>query len=193
MTTTEQTWLVLEYFADPNLKDTTGNTALHYACKANNRGIILTLLLFGANPDIPNNEEKKPFELSSYRKEDEIDPILEKINKYKIHFISLTRKRRNRLKKIFDDIDNDQSKSITDYKLKSFNEWLNGETEEEAIIDARLFMENAKLFKTEEILYEEFIIAMAAIVYNYKIKAIDEFIDKYRELSKTKKRKNDDF
>jgi hypothetical protein len=116
LTNTDHIWILLEYFADPNVKDQEmGRTALHYACKLNNRGMILALLLFGANPEIHDNEEKKAFELSNISIE-EFEQIMEKINKYKIHFVQLTRKRRKHLKYIFDAIDLG-TKSIDENKL----------------------------------------------------------------------------
>lgn len=114
---TDCVWIILEFFADPNVKDNLGNTALHYAFKNENKPMILALLLFGANPEIVNNEDKKPIDFSKMTK-DEIDPILEKIAKFKIHFLQFTRKRRKKLRYLFEFIDNDSSKTIGEHKLK---------------------------------------------------------------------------
>jgi hypothetical protein len=143
--------IILEYSADPNIKDFLGNTALHYACKNNNRGLILSLLLFGADSEIANEEEKKPFDYTTYRDE-EIDSLKEIIKRYRYLFLQLTRKRRNKLRKIFDFIDVDSSKTIGDYKLKCFNEWLNNDGNEAlAQQDAKIFIDETKLFKSEEV------------------------------------------
>jgi ankyrin repeat protein len=148
----DNAWIILEYFADPNIKDFIGNTALHYACKNNNRSLILSLMLFGADTDIVNEEEKKPFDYTTYRDE-EIDALKEIVKRYKLIFIQLTRKRRNKLRKIFDFIDVDSSKTLGDYKLKCFNEWLNNDGNEGlAQQDAKVFIEETKLFKSEEVL-----------------------------------------
>lgn len=117
VTNTDHMWVLLEYFADPNIKDNSGNTALHYACKNNQKGMILALLIFGANTEIVNLSGKAPFDLINMKQED-IEPIIEKIKKYKFNFIQLTRERRQKLKKIYDEIDNDQIKTINEYKLR---------------------------------------------------------------------------
>ena len=114
---TDSIWLILEFFADLNLKDNLGNTALHYALKTENKHMLIALLLFGANPELANNEEKKPCDMSKFTK-DELDPIVEKITKYKINFMQFTRKRRKKMKSMFDYVDNDSSKTIGEHKLK---------------------------------------------------------------------------
>jgi len=114
---TDVAWLLLEFFADPNLKDSLGCTPLHYALKLENKPMILCLLLFGANTDLTNDEDKKPIEMSKTLTKDEIDPIVEKINKYKIPFLQFTKKRRKKLGKLFEHIDMDSSKTIGDHKL----------------------------------------------------------------------------
>ncbi len=110
-------WILLEYMSDPNCKDKDGNTALHYAFKNNNKPMIIVLLMFGANPDIANEQSLKPYEMNNIKK-DEHDALIEKINKYKFNFLQLGKKTRKKLKKVFDDIDNDGLKTINDYKLK---------------------------------------------------------------------------
>lgn len=114
---TDSIWLILEFFADLNIKDNLGNTAMHYALKAENKHMLIALLLFGANPEIQNNEEKKPVDMSKFTK-DELDPIVEKITKFKVNFLQFTRKRRKKMKSMFDYIDNDSSKTIGEHKLK---------------------------------------------------------------------------
>lgn len=114
---TDVPWFLLEFFADANIKDNSGNTPLHYAFKLENKPLILCLLLFGANPDILSDEDKKPIDLSKFTR-DEFDPIIEKINKYKINFLHFTRKRRKKLRYLFEYIDNDSSKTIGEHKLR---------------------------------------------------------------------------
>ena len=46
--------LLLEKKADPNLKDSKGNTALHIACRANNLELVKLLDRFGAKTKIKN-------------------------------------------------------------------------------------------------------------------------------------------
>src|SRR5690349_18528776 len=72
MQNTDFIWIVLEYFADPNIKDKEfGRTALHYACQANQKGAIIALMLFGAHTDISDNTEAKAFDLiKTINKED---------------------------------------------------------------------------------------------------------------------------
>ena len=114
---TDVAWVLLEYMSDPNCKDKDGNTALHYAFKNNNKSMILLLLMFGANQDAANEQTLKPFEMCNIKKEDH-DVLVDKMNKYKFNFLQLGKKTRKKLKKIFDDIDNDQLRTINDYKLK---------------------------------------------------------------------------
>lgn len=116
MVDTDRLWVVLEFFADPNIKDLENEkTALHYACKAGHKGMILALLLFGAHIDVTDKEEKKPFDHCPTLKED-LEQILEHISKYKPYFIQLTRKRRKVIKDIFDSIDQ-ETKIIDDIKM----------------------------------------------------------------------------
>jgi hypothetical protein len=108
-------------------------------------------MLWGADTEIINEEEKKAFDYTVYRDE-EIDSLKEIIKKFRITFLQLTRKRRNKLRRIFDFIDVDSSKTIGDYKLKCFNEWLNNDGNEGlAQQDAKMFVDEVKLFKTEEV------------------------------------------
>jgi ankyrin repeat protein len=113
----DRLWVVLEYFADPNIKDSENDkTALHYACKQGNKGMILALLMFGAHTDILDKEEKKPFQLCP-NLNDELENTLEHfINKYKTKFLQLTRKRRKMLKKIFESMDQ-ETKLVDEFKL----------------------------------------------------------------------------
>jgi hypothetical protein len=113
---TDYLWVVLEYFCDLNIKDIENEkTALHYACKNMQRGQIACLLLFGANTEIIDKEGKKPFEHCLGIK-DELDHLLEIIEKIKVPFIQLTRKRRKYIKRIFDQIDQ-TTKAIDEGKL----------------------------------------------------------------------------
>lgn len=114
----EYAWVVLEYFAEPNIKDSEDKTALHYACKGSNKSAILTLLFFGAHTDIVDKEGKKPFDHCPQLKE-ELEQITELVEKFKIPFISLTRKRRKYIKKIFDQIDQ-STKFIDEGKLQLY-------------------------------------------------------------------------
>jgi ankyrin repeat protein len=101
---TDIMWVLLEYFADPNIKDKEmERTALHYACKNAFKGMILALLIFGSQTDIIDKDEKQPFELCSFG--EELQKISEKINKLRPFFIQLGRKRRKNLKQIFESID----------------------------------------------------------------------------------------
>lgn len=179
---TDQIWIVLEYFADTNIKDNEGKTALHYACKMNKKEMILVLLLFGANPQLVDDEDKKPFDLLPLR--EDLSHFVERINMIKPFFIQLTRKRRKYLKLIFDEMDQ-STKMIDDLKLASFYQVINGDTEEEAIKDAQLFITQAKLFKSEyeskpSLSFEEFVIAISKIVQNHGMKVVDDLISRFK-------------
>jgi hypothetical protein len=69
--------------------------------------------------------------------------------------------------------------------LFRFNQTINDEPEEKAIEDARLFIDNAKLFKPDyesnkpSILFEEFLFAMVRILQKHNMGVIDALIDKY--------------
>lgn len=195
--TTDYVWILLEYFADPNIREKEwGRTALHLACKNNNKSLVLALLLFGANPEILDNDDKKPLELSTIIVKEEFDKIADSINKIKIHFIQLTRKRRKYLRYIFEYIDLG-TKTVDDQKLTSFNQTINNETEEEAYNDAKLFIDNARVFKSDfdgskpYIVFEEFIIAMAKISQNHGIKKIEEFLERFKAVVGGRRREDD--
>lgn len=116
--TTDNMWVLLEYFADPNIIDKENErTALHYACKNVFRGMILALLIFGAQTHILDKDGKKPFELCSFG--EELEKILEKIKELRPYFIQLGRKRRRNLKKIFESIDLG-TKSIDEARLAGY-------------------------------------------------------------------------
>ena len=101
---TDNMWVILEYFADPNIKDRDfERTALHYACKSSFKGIILALLIFGAQADVVDKDGKKPHHLCSFG--EELEQISLKISMLRPNFIQLGRKRRKNLKEIFDTID----------------------------------------------------------------------------------------
>ncbi len=112
MPNSDYLWVILEFFCDTNVKDSEGDrTALHYACKNQNKGVILSLLMFGASTEMLDKEGKKPFDHCPGIK-DELELCLDIIEKVKIPFIQLTRKRRKYIKKIFDQID--QSTKVID-------------------------------------------------------------------------------
>lgn len=56
--------LLLNYGANPNIKDYEGNTALHLAVKYNYQNIIELLMENRANPNIKNNKRLKPVDLT---------------------------------------------------------------------------------------------------------------------------------
>ena len=105
---TEQMWVLLDYGADPNIRDNEGKTALHHSCIVDRKDMIICLLLFGADTEIEDNEGKKCFD--DYK--DDMSLIKEKIEDIKREFISLTRKRRKFLKYIFDETDKDYGAKI---------------------------------------------------------------------------------
>ena len=181
---TEQMWVLLDYGADPNIRDNEGKTALHHACLVDRKDMIICLLLFGADPEILDNENKKCFE--DYK--DDMSLIREKIDDIKREFIILTRKRRKFLKYIFDETDKDYGakilnvESLTNYYLK-----INKEKEDDARKDATLFIQGARLFKSTDdisITFEEFIVAICRIVKVHGLKVVDDFINKFKEIRK---------
>ena len=181
---TEQMWVHLDYGADPNIKNNESKTALHHTCIVDRKDMMICLLLFGADPEIEDNEGKKCFD--DYK--DDMSLIKEKIYDIKREFISLTRKRRKFLKYIFDETDKDYGakilnvESLTNYYLK-----INKEKEEDAWKDATLFIQGARLFKSTDdisIIFEEFIVAICRIVKVHKMKVIDDFINKFKEIRK---------
>jgi ankyrin repeat protein len=189
LSSTDHLWVLLDYFADPNIKDLDyGMTALHYACKLNKKDMAMALLLFGAKDDLTDNDGKTPFEL--YPNKDNMTTIVESINLIKPQFIQLTRKRRKNLKYIFEEMEQG-SKLIDDSKLASLYQTINNESEDEALKDAQLFISLAKLYRNDyeskpTITFEEFIIAMAKIVQLHGMKVIDQFIEKFKASYKKK-------
>ena len=96
----DSAWILLEYMADPNIKDKEGNTALHYAFKNTNKPLILLYLMFGANPDITNDLSQKAFQVVP-NKNDDMERLFQKINDYKYDFLQLGKKARKRLRNVF--------------------------------------------------------------------------------------------
>ena len=174
---TEQMWVLLDYGADPNIKDNEGKTALHHSC-------IVDRLLFGAEPDIEDNEGKKCFD--EYK--DDMSLIKEKIDDIKREFISLTRKRRKFLKYIFDETDKDYGAKILNIEsLANYYVKINKENIDDARKDALLFIQGARLFKSTDdvsITFEEFIVAICRIVKIHGMKVIDDFINRFKEIRK---------
>lgn len=181
---TEQMWVLLDFFANPDIRDNEGKTALHYAVAVERKDMIICLLLFGANPEIEDNEGRKPFDDSK----DDLGPIIEKVNSIKKEFISLGRKRRKFLKHIFDETDKElNSKLMNEMTLSAFYESINQESTNDALKDAQEFISLAKLIKnpyeeTSNITFEEFIVAICKIVQNHGMKIIDELIERFKKI-----------
>lgn len=102
-------------------------------------------MLFGASNDITNEEGKKPFDM--FNLGEDIAYLNEKVNAYKFYFLQLTRKRRNKLRKVYQFIDTDQGGTIGELNMMTFNIWINDEPEPEARDDARKFIEESSVFK----------------------------------------------
>lgn len=194
----ESVWFCLEFFADPNIQDNDGNTALHYAFTKTNKNYIYVLLLFNADLEIRNKEEnteeingKTPNEKTNLFKEDDYEK-LRKIfdDKLKLVFANLTRQRRDQLREIYNFLDDLKSGLSVD-KLISFNIWLNEDSNEAAKEDANTFMNLAKLFggsSVTEILFEEWIIALTRISKFHGISKIDDLISLFNKLLKSGKK-----
>ena len=146
--------------------------------------MIICLLLFGADPDIEDNEGKKCFD--EYK--DDMSLIKEKIDDIKREFISLTRKRRKFLKYIFDETDKDYGAKILNIEsLANYYVKINKENIDDARKDALLFIQGARLFKSTDdvsITFEEFIVAICRIVKIHGMKVIDDFINRFKEIRK---------
>ena len=149
---TDEIWLILEHLADPNTQDELGNTALHYAVEKMNRPIILTLLLFGADVAIENKESKKPLDMTTNKKHN-LDEVIKRVDEVKVDFFKMGKKRRNRLSKIFFDVDNKigGNKQWNKDMVKRVNKYINGDDDETAREDAEKFIKVARLFKEDEV------------------------------------------
>ena len=189
-TYTEQMWVLLDYGADPNVQDNEGKTALHYAVAVDRKDMIICLLLFGADTEIKDKEDKKPFD----DLKDDSNAILnfkeKTLEDIKREFINLTRKRRKFLKYIFDEIDKEtSSKYLNAFTLGAYYEKINKESNEEAMKDAQSFVIGAKIIKSTyedsgsgNITFEEFIVAICRIVKAHGIKVIDDFINRFKKI-----------
>ena len=69
--------LLLEYGADPNTADGTGNTALAKASIYGNAGTVKLLLEHGADPDIRNNKGQTVFDILKSWYPDKYDKLME--------------------------------------------------------------------------------------------------------------------
>lgn len=187
---TEKMWVLLEFLADPNVQDAERKTPLHYAVAADNKDMILALLMFGANPDLTDKDEKKPFEDNT-----DLESLSEKVVTVKRQFLTLTRKRRKYLKYFFDAIDTFNNKSISAPNLADMYIRINEESMDTAMKDASTFVNHAKISKTfgedNVISYEEFILAICKIIQVHGIKPIDDLIERFKKL-RVKKEDDDD-
>ena len=183
---TEQMWVLLDFFANPDVRDNEGKTPLHYAVMYDRKDMVLCLLLFGANTEIEDNDGKKPFDYESGK--EDLPILLEKVKKIKKEFISLGRKRRKFLKHIFDEVDKElNAKNMSAMTLSVFYEAINQESTNDALKDAQEFIQMAKLIKGFEsdssvIQFEEFIIAICKIVQLHGLKPIDELIERFKKI-----------
>lgn len=187
---TEKMWVLLEFLADPNIQDADRRTPLHYAVAADNKDMILCLLMFGANPDATDKDEKKPFEDNT-----DLEALNERVVAVKREFIMLTRKRRKYLKYFFDAVDTFNNKSIGAANLGDMYIRINEEPMDTAMKDASMFINHAKIIKTfgedNVISYEEFILAICKIIQVHGIKPIDDLIDRFKKLRVKKEDEED--
>lgn len=192
---TEFIWFCLEYFADPNICDKQGNTALHYAFLSPNKQYIYILLLFNSDTKVKNNEGKEPHDLSSSLKKDDLNKIYEDINSVKLIFARLTRQRRDFAKEIFSFIEGGKDmKGVTSQKLAYFNMWLNDDSFSDSQVDANLFFEGCKFPTTSlEINYEEYVFGLSKIANDHGISKIDEYFSLYKHVLATGKKMNSEF
>jgi hypothetical protein len=200
---TEFIWFCLEYFADPNIQDHEGNTALHYAFLKNNKNYIYALLLFNADLEIRNKEEvpdeeiqgKTCYEKVNLFKEDELEKLKLLFNdKIKLTFANLTRHRRDALREVYNFLD-DMKTGVTEEKLFMFNVWLNEDSHEVAKEDAKLFFSIARIggSSVSEIYFEEWMIAMTRIAKFHGMDKIDEFINLFDKAQKSGRKLEDAF
>ena len=193
-------WFTLEYFSDPNIQDSKGNTGLHYAFTKGNRNIIYCLLLFNADLDIKNLEEtdsedekgRTPVEKNlSLFKDRDIEQIKEIIDpELKRVFAMLTRSRRDALREIYNFLD-DLRSGIPEDKLIQFNVWLNNDTHDEAREDAKAFMHAARLpcnGGVSEIFYEEWMVALTRIALEHGLGKVDAFLKLFSEVKSSNKK-----
>ena len=182
---TEQMWVLLDFFASPDIRDNEGKTSLHQAVIADRKDMVICLLLFGANTEIEDNDGKKPFD---YAKNDLL-PLVEKVSSIKREFISLGRKRRKFLKHIFDETDKElNAKNMSAMTLSVFYEAINQESTNDALKDAQEFISLAKIIKgsfdtdSSVIQFEEFMVAICKIVQMHGLKPIDDLIERFKKI-----------
>lgn len=72
----EKAQILIKYKADPNLKDITGRTALHWAAENNNYAICELLLENGAHTNIPNIASEPPLVKPLLRNHEKIVELL---------------------------------------------------------------------------------------------------------------------
>ena len=98
------------------------------------------------------------------------------------------KKRRKFIKHIFDETDKElNSKLMNANTLSVFYEVINQESTSEALKDAEIFIQNAKLIKnpyeeSSTITFEEFIIAICKIVQVHGLGVIDDLIERFKKM-----------
>lgn len=191
---TEKAWILLEFFADPNVVSKEGKTALHYACEEKRKEFQFMLLLFGANPELEDPEGKKPFD----GLEDDRERFLGYVTTYRQTFMFLNRRRRKLLRNIFNKIEangNPGSKLIEVGAIAKYYTDLYGEQikEEDAMVDASNFMNETvknKIDPTEKdtLTFEDFFLSMLKIAHHKGLQTLDQFIGGYKRKHDEEKR-----
>lgn len=197
-------WFCLEYGADPNIQDKEGNTALHHAFNKGSKNYILALLLFNADIEIRNFEPaeiegdppgKTCYEkYNSVLKEEELNKLKEIFDmELKKVFIQLTENRRNKLKEIYNFLDEGEMKTgIAEEKFCNFTFWLNdGMSQEEAREDGKTFFSLSRIIggtNVQEIYLEEWMLSMTRIAKWEGLKAIDNFIQTFEKVRSSGKK-----
>lgn len=200
----DKAWVLLEFFADPNIISGEGKSALDYALEGNKKVFQFLLLLFGAKLHMHDPEKKNEAPVDSEGKKDDkdekeidaerfdkLDGYKKTVDSLKDTFIFLTRKRRKYLRYIFQRMAGNEGDAVDENGLTNYYRELYPMDSNKAEADAHKFMEicgNQKINDDEDksaICFEDFLLAMLKITKVKGIEKLDEFINvflkKYRE------------
>ncbi|MCQ2817316.1 MAG: ankyrin repeat domain-containing protein [archaeon] len=193
----DKAWVLLEFFADPNIQNKDGKTALHFAVEEKKKDFQFLLLLFGADVNIQDKEEKTP-----YQEDTDYKDIKEVVDKFKDTFLFMTRKRRKYLRYIFQKIESNgntpgfiDQNSLAKYYVDFYQI-----PEQKAYDDAALFVTECAKNKIDKedkdnvsmINFEEFMIAMLKIAKYKGLDKLDEFIGVFKNAYQREKQEAKD-